>query len=102
MSASEHLSPTQFSRVPLTQVHGFSLDNDEDGAWAEEHGAEYKQHGGWQGYVTHLAQDMKRHGQQEPVQLRHEGEGNYSIWDGNHRVAAAREAGLTHITARLL
>lgn len=96
-----NLSPQQFASVPLEHVHGFPLDTP-DSTWEEEHAHEYAQHGGWQGYVSHLATDMKKRGQREPVELRHEifeGKDHYTINDGNHRVAAARVAGLTHVNA---
>lgn len=93
----------QFEQIPLSKINHAPIphERDMDEGWAAEHTEEYAHHGGSHGYVSHLADSMKRHGQDVAVELRPVGE-RYDIWDGNHRVAAAHAAGLSHVMARLI
>lgn len=103
MESMSNLSPHQFQDIPLSSIERFPIPHESEmGEWGEEHVREYAQHGGSAGYVQHLAHSMKTSGQREAVDLLDNGNGTYRIDDGNHRVAAADAAGLTHVRARVL
>lgn len=90
--------------VPIDRIVHAPIphEDDMDPDWRLEHEAEYAQFGGSAGYVTWLASSLRDEGQDEWVELRLNGDGSdgtYDIQDGNHRVAAAEAAGLSHVLA---
>ena len=112
MTASEHLSATQF---PIEQIHNmYSGDfhspmrsvraemRDEYKSYLRDPEGGYDphpkdiEHGGPDNYVSHLAKDIKQHGVREPITIRNEN----VVAQGHHRYLAAVEAGLTHIPVR--
>lgn len=99
MTASEHLSTHQF--IGLDKIEHAPIPHESlmDEDWAAEHTNEYAHHGGSAGYVAHLAASLVERGQDKAVALKHNGDGTYRIDDGNHRVAAAHLAGLSHVHA---
>lgn len=46
-------------------------------------------------------EDIKANGMQEPIQLQVNSDGSLKIWEGNHRVEAAKQLGLTEIPAKI-
>lgn len=46
-------------------------------------------------------EDIKANGIKEPVQLQMNSDGSLYIWEGNHRVEAAKQLGLTEIPAKV-
>lgn len=51
------------------------------------------EHGGPDNYVSHLAEDIKKNGIREPIEVR----GGNVVTQGHHRYLAAVKAGLTHV-----
>lgn len=51
------------------------------------------------GDVTELANSLRRLGQQQPIIVEPDGNGGWTVFDGNRRLAAARAAGLQHVLA---
>lgn len=101
MGAGDHLSRQQFVDIPLSQINRVPIPHEDlmEDEWAMEHVEEYQEHGGSHGYVQHLANSMSVHGQDVAVELRRAEQDRYDIQDGNHRVAAAASAGLSHVKA---
>lgn len=51
------------------------------------------------GDVTELANSLRVLGQLQPILVEPREDGTWSVWDGNRRLKAAREAKLTHLLA---
>lgn len=64
-----------------------------EGAWSKEH----------QAYLDHMASDMKKNGYdpRHPVSIAVSYNGKPWVYEGNHRIEAARRAGIEHIPAEI-
>lgn len=51
------------------------------------------------GDVTELSNSLKTLGQQQPLLVEPREDGKWSVWDGNRRLKAARQAGFAHMLA---
>lgn len=112
MAASDHLSPGQFPRMPLDEVLKLpSVDGLDYGPVADVlPSKERDMQSGWEkDHYDRLRQRMADHGQETPVHIFTAGRraygspiprelrGQLMMGNGHHRVAMARQLGITDI-----
>jgi hypothetical protein len=58
----------------------------------------HQDHGGPEGYLSYLTEDIRQRGVQEPVEVRyHEGFRKPVLYEGHHRAFAALDAGIKRV-----
>lgn len=96
----------QVGILPLDFVKGLPGYNGENRQWEDwtnpNTGEQWRFFGNYrEDKWNRLLEDIKQNGIQNPIQIDVDVNGNMSIYEGNHRIAACEQLGITEIPAKV-
>lgn len=97
MYSGDHDEPMSRVLPRMRDIHA-DWQAEQDGGLPADEIPHYSQieHGGPDGYVAHLAKDIRKNGMREPIKVR----GGNVIIDGQHRALAAMKLGLDRVPVK--
>jgi hypothetical protein len=101
----KYVKPTH-STAEITGIIKFSAienlpgANNENRDWYEENGKKYFGNYSEEGWNKFL-EDIKQNGIKEPIYIQVLMDGQIVVYEGNHRIQAAKQLGLTEVPARI-